>query len=419
MIFRHSNHGAHEKQGSDKRRKALMLSALTACALVFSLLCVFSSYSICYAVSYGGQVVGQVSSRAELTAAIEEADSLAGEILGEEHYISQCLSVTATVGTVPESAEELAGKLIESVDSIVNRCCVYVDGSMVGAIADDGELQDILDAIAARYTTDSTVSVGIRENVTYEYALINAELESDPEELAWLLDPNNGESQYRLTVVSRESSASVASVPHGTVVTYDPEGYSDEVEHVSDGQDGLMVCSYSVELENGQVVGRHLTGTQVTVEPQPEEITVGALPGSRTDSRGFYIWPTTGLITSEFGGRETDVGSADHSGLDIGNTIGTDVWAADGGDVIYAGDTHAGYGLLVKVLHDNGQVTCYAHLSRILVSVGDRVAQGDVIARMGDTGDVTGPHLHFEIRPDGENPVDPMRYMTGWPEFDR
>ena len=169
----------------------------------------------------------------------------------------------------------------------------------------------------------------------------------------------------------------------------------------------VLVCANGVETMETQI------GETVTVEMVPEIIEEGSLPGSRTDSKGCYIWPTVGIISSKFGPRTVKIGSSNHQGVDIANDKGTEINAADGGTVIYAQNSHNGYGNLIKIQHDNGAVTYYGHLSEILVSVGDKVAQGDLIALMGSTGNVSGPHLHFEIRPNGVTPVNPIPKMTG------
>lgn len=417
MYFKRQNHSEEQRINDGHNRKLLSLSVLSLCALALTLMCVFSNSNICYAVAYDGEVVGQVSSRAEVDAAVEAAEYTAEEILGEgDLVIVPDLTVTARVGSAPESAQDLAGKLVESVDGIVLRWAVTVDGVTVGALDDPDGLDTILQPILDRYTTDATVSAFTRQEVDCAYTLVSAELTSDPDELAWLLDPENGESPYRLTVVTREAAQTTEAIPYETEILYDEDGYSDEVSVAREGQEGVLTFNFVSELENGQVVSSQALGSCVSADPVSEQIRVGAIPGSRTDSRGYYIWPTVGIITSGYGFRETDVGNSNHTGIDIGNSVGTDVWAADGGEVIYAGNTNAGYGLLIKILHDNGQITCYAHLSKILVSLGDKVAQGDIIGKMGMSGYVSGPHLHFEVRPDGVNPANPWKYLDGTPD---
>lgn len=116
------------------------------------------------------------------------------------------------------------------------------------------------------------------------------------------------------------------------------------------------------------------------------------------------LWPTYGDITSTFGARR---GGYRHKGIDIANNTGTGVHAAASGVVIYAG-WHGGYGRKIIIYHGFGYTTVYAHLSRIDVNVGDEVTKDDIIGLMGDTGNSTGSHLHFEILVDGvpQNPLD-------------
>ena len=90
--------------------------------------------------------------------------------------------------------------------------------------------------------------------------------------------------------------------------------------------------------------------------------------------------------------------------------MGSVITASDGGKVVYSTYNTGGYGYLVIIDHENGYQTYYAHCSQLLVSVGDRVAQGDNIALVGSTGDSTGPHCHFEIRLNGV-PQNPANYI--------
>ncbi len=132
-------------------------------------------------------------------------------------------------------------------------------------------------------------------------------------------------------------------------------------------------------------------------------------------SSGF-LWPTDGHFTSAFGWRRHPIfgDMRFHAGIDIGAPYGTSVWAADGGTVVYAGQA-SGYGTLVLVSHGtvNGRdlTTGYAHMSELDVSEGQRVGRGQQVGRVGNEGNSTGPHLHFEVRLDG-NPVDPLGYVS-------
>ena len=130
------------------------------------------------------------------------------------------------------------------------------------------------------------------------------------------------------------------------------------------------------------------------------------LPKDPTFFKG-YIWPARGVLTSGFGPRWGRM----HQGIDIAGPVGTPVVAAAAGTVIFAGWNSGGYGNLVKIWHDNGSITYYAHNSRILVRENQQVEQGQLIAEMGSTGFSTGPHVHFEIRKRGQGPVNPLAFL--------
>jgi murein DD-endopeptidase MepM/ murein hydrolase activator NlpD len=98
-----------------------------------------------------------------------------------------------------------------------------------------------------------------------------------------------------------------------------------------------------------------------------------------------------------------------HEGIDLGASTGTPIYAADGGKVIRA-TWYSGYGLCVDIDHENGRVTRYGHCSRLLVSAGDRVYQGQNIALVGNTGNSFGSHLHFEVRLDG-TAYNPRKFL--------
>jgi murein DD-endopeptidase MepM/ murein hydrolase activator NlpD len=118
-----------------------------------------------------------------------------------------------------------------------------------------------------------------------------------------------------------------------------------------------------------------------------------------------FIWPVNAPITSPFGWRWGRM----HEGLDLGAAYGSPIAAAAGGVVIYAG-WEDGYGNLVVIDHGGGIATAYGHQSQIAVSVGQTVSQGETIGYVGSTGHSTGPHLHFEVRVNGQA-VDPLGYL--------
>jgi murein DD-endopeptidase MepM/ murein hydrolase activator NlpD len=151
-------------------------------------------------------------------------------------------------------------------------------------------------------------------------------------------------------------------------------------------------------------------GTTVTTtdnSPSPGTGGGGSTPPTGAASGAGYVWPVHGTITSGFGPR----GSGFHAGLDIAVPVGTKVLAAQGGVVTNAEGGHSGYGNLLAITNGS-TVTRYGHVSGFLVTRGQRVTQGQPVALSGGArgapgaGDSTGPHVHFEIRPN-DKPTDP------------
>jgi murein DD-endopeptidase MepM/ murein hydrolase activator NlpD len=118
-----------------------------------------------------------------------------------------------------------------------------------------------------------------------------------------------------------------------------------------------------------------------------------------------FLWPVSGAVNSGFGPR----GSSFHDGVDIAAPEGTPIRAVEAGEVIYS-DQLRGYGNMVIVRHGGGVVSVYAHNQINLVREGQQVARGEIIARVGSTGRVTAPHLHFEIR-QNNLAQDPLLYL--------
>jgi murein DD-endopeptidase MepM/ murein hydrolase activator NlpD len=137
------------------------------------------------------------------------------------------------------------------------------------------------------------------------------------------------------------------------------------------------------------------------VTSSPSKTSTGVKSSNTKVQTGYYIRPVTGIVTSPYGSRKGGF----HYGIDIGNKRGTSIKAAASGTVIKIvngckeGNSSCGgrYGNYIKIQHENGTKTIYAHLNSVGVSYGQKVSQGDTIGTLGNTGRSTGPHLHFEI----------------------
>jgi len=149
------------------------------------------------------------------------------------------------------------------------------------------------------------------------------------------------------------------------------------------------------------------TARVATPEHEPTETVTKSAEAA--GSMPSFRWPVKGRIIAGFGPRPN---GAPNDGINLAVPEGTPIKAADDGIVAYAGNELKGYGNLVLIRHANGYVSAYANASQLLVKRGDSIKRGQVIANAGQTGNVTSPQLHFEIRK-GSTPVDPIKYLGG------
>ena len=243
-----------------------------------------------------------------------------------------------------------------------------------------------------------------------------------------------GSARTRLGLIAALAALACAHRPVVKVPTPDDPGV---LHHVHAGETLWRIGkTYGVPLEsllreNDLGDPSHLSeGTLLFVPGAARELSVpaaGEPPQARAEQRprrgpssipragqraldpaahgAWLSWPAPGVLISGFGTRERD----HHDGIDLACPEGTPIKAAEDGVVLFAGEQR-GYGNLILVAHEDDLVTVYAHNSANLVEKGDRVTRGEEIARVGRSGNATGPHLHFEVRV-GTRPRDPLGFL--------
>jgi murein DD-endopeptidase MepM/ murein hydrolase activator NlpD len=148
---------------------------------------------------------------------------------------------------------------------------------------------------------------------------------------------------------------------------------------------------------------------QATTTPEELSGPSSAKTAEATGALPSFRWPVRGRVITAYGAKTN---GKVNDGINLAVPEGTPVKAADDGVVAYSGNELKGYGNLVLIRHANGYVTAYAHASELLVKRGDTIKRGQVIAKSGQSGEVTSPQLHFEIRK-GSSPVDPLQFLSG------
>ena len=150
------------------------------------------------------------------------------------------------------------------------------------------------------------------------------------------------------------------------------------------------------------------TASQAIPTLKPVTPVVGVVPEPQPRASSRFLWPVNGKIISSFGAKK---GGLHNDGINIAAARGAPVRAAENGIVAYAGNELRGFGNLLLIKHADGWTSAYAHNDRLLVRRGDQVRRGQIIARVGSTGSVTSPQLHFELR-EGSEAIDPLRLLA-------
>ena len=208
-----------------------------------------------------------------------------------------------------------------------------------------------------------------------------------------------------LSVQTKERVTYVEVVPKPVEIRENAGEHKSFSRILQQGKDGQQQVTADIVRVNGFEERREIVDTVELEAPITEIKEVGTSDSLPKRALGEFIMPATGRVTDYFHSR-----GGTHDGIDIASKKGTPIYASDGGVVITAGNSGDGYGSNVIIDHGNGFVTYYAHNSKILVTKGQAVAQGEQIALMGSTGNSTGNHCHFEIRKNGK-PVNPFDYI--------
>lgn len=342
---------------------------------------------------------------------------------------------------------------------------VMVDGEVIGAVKETDEIADYLDNIKDEYLDGDVVDVSFDRNIEYTYEqYVDADDIVDQRDIIdkfgsnvsepvyyeiregdnpWNIARDNGittdelkecnitfkgekidditeycpigalvqlsEEVPYLQVLTTKEVEYTEAIDYEIVKTEDPDMYKgDSVVEVA-GVEGEKTVRAMVTYRGDTVVSRDIVDEEVISEPVTKYMRVGTRETTTPVSTGSggsgeYFWPVDGGYISAYQGD-----GRGHKGIDIAAPYGTPIYAAESGTVIETGDGwNGGYGNCVRVQHDDGNVTVYAHQSSIAVSYGDYVVKGQLLGYVGSTGDSTGNHLHFEVRSYGTyaNPLD-------------
>lgn len=294
-----------------------------------------------------------------------------------------------------------------------NAIVVIADGVEVGSFSSKYTQKDMLQVLSKKYiegldiNEEDIISVRIVGNLDFENKKISNEsvkpLEVLANDLYTEMTVSCNSEEYSIEIITE--STELKSIEPSTKIENTEEMYIGQ-SNIIEGQQGLSSVTSRKTYINGEEESNVIINETIINEPKSKIIYRGC-KNPIGDKVEFLSHPTRGGdITSGFGERWNSF----HSGMDIGKPIGDPVEAAIDGCVKEAGYNEFGYGNLVILEHQNGIQTYYAHLDSINVVEGQTINKGQIIGTVGNTGISTGPHLHFELRVDGE-PINPVEYI--------
>ena len=436
----------------------LALAAVVGVAAVVS-----TVYTPAYVVSVDGVAVGTVADPQTFEQVVDRVESRAASILGHDYTLDQEVSYSLALVEQEDltPAASFENYLFDQIGDVAEQYVLTVNGQVIGSANEQSTLNQVLEQVKAAYITEDTVSAEFTSGVyiTKEYVPVDTNQDTDAM-LAALTANTNGQTTYEvqkgdtfvdiaaangmtlseLEALNPDTDSSCIyigqilnvkeEVPFLSVKTVDHITYTEEIacpvvevedsfmyqgesKVLDEGIPGTQVVTADVSYLNGVEQERTVLETQVTQEATNKVIAVGTKVRPTWLPTGTYIWPVYGNITSYFGYRSIFGSYSYHRGLDIATAYGTTIKASDGGTVVWSGTgtgSYWSYGNYVVIDHGNGVRTLYAHCSSLLVSTGEKVYQGQPIARVGSTGRSTGNHCHFEVQMNG-TPVNPLAYL--------
>jgi murein DD-endopeptidase MepM/ murein hydrolase activator NlpD len=225
-----------------------------------------------------------------------------------------------------------------------------------------------------------------------------------------------------LNVEYTKSISKESEIPYETITQEDDTLPLGESRIITQGVNGTMNSITEVKYLNDVEVSSTTLEPQIVIEPISQVVSIGTAepePSTTTDSDQVAVSLSVGEFISPIDSSlgyisDTFISDRNHKGIDIASAYGTEIQASASGKVISSGWNSGGYGYMVVIDHGSGYVTLYAHMSEVLVDVGQYVSTGETIGKVGSTGDSTGNHLHFELRLDNVC-VNPQDYLIGLP----
>ena len=274
---------------------------------------------------------------------------------------------------------------------------VTIGNENVGYIDNKEEFEQKVEDLIINYSSKNVDSVELNQTPSYELKFVDKNEQTNEQEIIIAMQ-KDVTITYKYYEIALENDV-IESVDNKE----DAENIVNDIKAEHEDIDLAITEKTTQNAEEIKTDEVEVAKANISSIVEENENTIANVEGIK-----IACLPVTGVISSRYA-ESSSIRSSTHTGLDIASPSGTDIQVVADGTVTCA-SYNGSYGNLVKVDHGNGVETWYAHTSKMYVSVGQEVKAGDVIAAVGTTGNSTGPHLHLEIRING-NHVNPQNYL--------
>ncbi len=385
-----------------KLRKTIKLAVgIASLAIILNM-----NFALGYSVFLNDDVIGYTLAKNDVDKIIKQVNQTYAPYYGGEDTVDQMPAYALRLIKKSDisTKNELLENIKKSTGKMVKQTVICVDGNDMAGVLNLKEANKALEICKNNYIEETTDGCEIKSKIEIVEKYAPSMLLTSSEIAAKKLCSNDYFEPIKILTYEIEEYESEIAFETEKVESNDV--YEGNTKIYEPGENGIEVNVTRIEKINGRFESENVISSSVTKQAKNQVLLVGTKPRPEGVGTGSFMMPYGGNITSRYGQR----GSRQHKGIDIVGPVGSKIYAADDGVVIYADYESGGYGNIVKIDHQNGYETFYAHCNTILVKNGETVKKGDVIATVGNTGRSTGAHLHFEIRENG-TAQNPMQYI--------
>lgn len=378
------------------------LPAAAICLVGLLVIPIAASMQPSLCVTLDGRTVGYVTDASSVQLAANLLETSIETQFGVDYQFQGALEyhTVYTLGEQNDPVDKLVSALADASDDLGQMAVLSINGETIGACSSIEDVQGVLDDLLDTYKTSTGDRARFVENVNVTLSPAPADAEISAEELRQMIT-----EQDLLDVEVYSTYEYTEPIPYATETVESEQLEQNAVRTIQVGQDGEAAIEEMVVTLNGVETQRTVSSRTVLTQATDAVVAVGTR-GNGMGTGSLIVPVTNYTFTSAFKFRN----GRWHKGVDLAVSEGTPVYASDSGKVIVSQWSDS-YGNYIIIDHQNGFKTLYAHNSALLVNVGDTVTKGKQIALSGNTGNSTGPHVHFEVHYNGVA-VNPELYLS-------